>query len=305
MRKLNRIYAVLSDPERRRRYDDAQDDGFPPPVLAGAISNPVFRQSVAKIAWVAAILVSAVLLIWLAWESTPATQIHARDQITTQVYTPVPPPQPAADSTDQSSLIARLRSDLKVVTLERDAATRELGRLRGALSATESTPSNRPERTETGLPVLAMTELPLPSRFPALNNSTPSRIESPPNRKFAGFWFYAAPALGQHNKNQALYPPEYIEATIKEENGAVYGKYRARFEIVDRAISPDVNFTFTGSSSAGTQTSFPWIGAAGASGEVTLKLLSENSLRIDWHVTEPGTQQGLDSGTAILTRRIE
>jgi hypothetical protein len=194
---------------------------------------------------------------------------------------------------------------LKAVTLERDTAIRELGRLRGALSAPESPPSSRPERSETGLPVLATTELPSAARFPVVNNFTPNRIESPANRKFAGFWFYAAPVLGQHNKNQALYPPEYIEATIKEENGMIYGKYRARFEIVDRAISPDVNFTFTGSSGAGTQISFPWTGAGGATGEVTLKLLSENSLRVDWHVTEPGTQQGLDSGTAILTRRID
>ena len=33
MRKFNRIYAVLSDPERRRSYDEVLDGGFSPPVI--------------------------------------------------------------------------------------------------------------------------------------------------------------------------------------------------------------------------------------------------------------------------------
>jgi hypothetical protein len=36
-----------------------------------------------------------------------------------------------------------------------------------------------------------------------------------------------------------------------------------------------------------------------------LKLTSGNSMRIDWIATELGSQQGLGSGTAVLTRRIE
>jgi hypothetical protein len=136
-------------------------------------------------------------------------------------------------------------------------------------------------------------------------SSAPNRTEGPSKRRLAGFWFYAPPTEGQHNKNQALYPPEYIEATIKEENGMIYGKYRARFQIIDRAISPDVNFTFSGASGSGAQITFPWTGSGGAKGELTLKLVTENSLRIDWNATDLGTQQGLDAGTAILTRRIE
>jgi hypothetical protein len=120
----------------------------------------------------------------------------------------------------------------------------------------------------------------------------------------AGFWFYAKPPQGQVNKNQSLYPPEYVEATIQEDGGTVRGSLRSRFLIVDRAISPDVNFTFAGTQN-GSQSSFPWTGAAGAKGELTLKLTSENTLRIDWTANELGSQLGLNSGTAILTRRIE
>jgi curved DNA-binding protein CbpA len=304
MRKVNRIYAVLSDPERRRRYDEALDQDYPPTVILGAISDPGFRQSVAKMTWIAAVGVSAFLLVLLTWESTPGAQIHARDQNTEQNQAPSPS-QSSENSADQSFLLARLRSDLKAITLERDAAIHELGRLRGPKAPPPSPTAARSEGTESGLPVLTTTELPSTGRFPVLNNSVPNRIENQPSRKFGGFWFYTPPALGLHNKNQSLYPPEYIEATIKEENGMLSGKYRARFQIVDRAISPDVNFTFIGASSSGTQMTFPWTGSAGAKGELTLRLVSENSLRIDWNATELGSQQGLDAGTAILTRRIE
>ena len=46
MRKLNRIYAVLSDPERRRQYDEALDHECGPLVLTG----PAFRPGLMKVA---------------------------------------------------------------------------------------------------------------------------------------------------------------------------------------------------------------------------------------------------------------
>jgi hypothetical protein len=33
--------------------------------------------------------------------------------------------------------------------------------------------------------------------------------------------------------------------------------------------------------------------------------MSDNSVRIDWAASELGSQQGLASGTAVLTRRID
>jgi len=69
-------------------------------------------------------------------------------------------------------------------------------------------------------------------------------------------------------------------------------------------FSPDVNFTFTGTP-GGTTCACQWTGAGGARGDLTLKLTSENSMRVDWIAAELGSQQGLGSGTAVLTRRIE
>lgn len=307
MRKLNRIYAVLSDVERRREYDEFLEEEYGPaipedrPFLSAAV-----RRRLARGAWIAGTLGGLALLIWVTAENTPSPQNRAHEPATPAAQAATSPSAPPGAATNQTSVIAGLRSDLKAMKLERDAAVRELVRLRGTgAPESSSTVSASTETAELRLPALTMTELPSPARLPLPPIVPPSRAERPANRKLAGFWFYAPPPQGQHNKNQSLYPPEYIETTITEEGGVLHGKYRARFHIVDRAISPDVNFTFSGSSAATTPVTYMWTGVGGAKGELTLKLVADNSLRIDWNATELGSQQGLDAGTAVLTRRIE
>src|SRR5580658_1163533 len=78
MRKLNRIYDVLSDPEGRRRYDEILETDFAPPIILNAPS-PGVRRPGATLAWGAAIVLSAGLLIWLASENTPGLPSRALD----------------------------------------------------------------------------------------------------------------------------------------------------------------------------------------------------------------------------------
>ena len=61
MRKLNRIYAVLSDPQSRQRYDEVFDESFQPPIVLKAPTLDLARW-VSRLAWGAAIVVSAALL---------------------------------------------------------------------------------------------------------------------------------------------------------------------------------------------------------------------------------------------------
>lgn len=308
MRKLNRIHAVLSDPERRRRYDQRLNDDLSPPII---LSSPAPGQTrlISRMAWTAAIVVSAGLLIWLASDNAPGVQSRASDQNGTPASAyPARYTGDAGDRDPESPQILRLRSDLRTATSERDAAMQELNSLRGnpenrTRQASQSGSSWPLDGTEPK-PALTMTELPSAPGLPAPANSALPRIELPANRRVAGFWFYAKSKEGQGNKNQAVYPPEYIEATITEDGGVIHGRYRSRFQIADRAISPEVNFTFTGTSN-GPQFDCVWAGAGGAEGEVTLNLMSENSLRIDWTASQLGSQQGLSHGTAVLTRRLE
>jgi len=312
MRKLNRIYAVLSDPESRRYYDEVLDGVFSPPIILSAAPSQELKRVFARMAWTAAIVLSACVLIWLAYDNTPGVQIRASDSngvpASATPSAPAPQNQPAADRDSDTSRVFQLRSQLRAAIVERDAAITELNKLRGTpeirtRQALQSGGSWPLEGTEPR-PALTMTELPAAPKLPVLSAAPLPRIERPAIRQLAGFWFYAKPAEGQSNKNQSLYLPEYIEATITDENGTIHGRYRSRFVIADRAISPDVNFTFSGTAS-GTQCNCQWTGAGGARGELTLKLTSENSMRVDWIAGELGSQQGLASGTAVLTRRIE
>jgi curved DNA-binding protein CbpA len=308
MRKLNRIYSVLSDPDRRRRYDETLDeDDLPATIIINTSANPNLGRLVGRIAWIAAILVSAGLLVWLASEIVPAPPSRSHDQTTASYDPTAATGQPRDSGQNDKNEIQRLRSSLQALTVERDAAVRELTRLRGSSSTPSSAPTAGSTPVDTGernpAPV-TLTELPSPVKLPPPPSPAPARVEPVVNRHLAGFWFYTKPPRGQVNTNTAFYPPEYIEATITEENGIMRGKYRSRFQIVDRAISPDVNFTFSGTVK-GTTVTCPWTGPGGAKGEITLTLTSGNAMRVDWTASELGNQQGLVSGTAILTRRID
>jgi curved DNA-binding protein CbpA len=310
MRKLNRIYAVLSDPESRRSYDDVLDGGFSPPVILNSSPSPELSRLISRMAWAAAIVVSAGLLAWLAYDNTPGASIRTSDpnaaMATTLASAPTSLSKPGGDGDSDASRVFQLRSELRAAIVERDAVISELNKLRGtsdihARQGSQSGSSWPLDGAGPG-PAVTMTELPTAPKLPAI--APLSRIERPATQHFGGFWFYAKPVEGQTNKNRSLYLPEYIEANIVEENGMIHGRYRSRFVIADRAISPDVNFAFSGTT-GGTQCNCQWTGGGGAHGDLTLKLTSENSMRIDWIATELGSQQGLGSGTAVLTRRIE
>jgi hypothetical protein len=125
---------------------------------------------------------------------------------------------------------------------------------------------------------------------------------APPEQlAYAGTWFYARSRMAELS---ALYLPEYIEAVIVEEAGVLRGRYQARYKVADRAISPDVRFQFSGPARSEAPR-LTWTGGGGAKGEVRLKLLSSNSLEVDWTASRLGASLGLSSGTAVLTRRQE
>jgi len=356
MRKMNRIYEVLSDAERRRRYDETlEEEKFPTIIVNAAADNPNFRLLIGRFAWIGAVLVSAALLIWLASSQNNSSLSRARDSFAA-FYDPSASSANPRESLPGDSEIQRLRSNLRTMTVERDAAIRELNKLRSAASPfLPELPAAAPESSQ---PVTTLTELPSPAKTstpvnaapaanvaPAVNPPpvvsaappppvspappvksnplpvttppanpvqtvkltppvTPARVEPVANRHLSGSWYYVRPANGQQNSNRALYVPEFIEATVTEENGTVRGKYRSRFVVPDRSISPDVNFSFSGVVNGSTATC-PWTGAGGAMGEVTLTLLPNNSMRIDWTASQMGKQQGLASGTAVLTRKVE
>jgi hypothetical protein len=126
------------------------------------------------------------------------------------------------------------------------------------------------------------------------------RVPSREDHGFGGEWFYARPA--KRTDSGGLYPPEYIDVEISETRGNVKGKYSAKYAVADRPISPFVFFEFAGSARP-PSANLKWSGSGGTVGHVRLTLLSARLLRVDWSTDQPGEEEGLISGTAILLRR--
>ncbi|MDQ2898918.1 MAG: J domain-containing protein [Acidobacteriota bacterium] len=333
LKRINYVHQVLSDSEKRRRYDaESAASERPVPLIFHAPPPPPPPRSYrGTVAWVVAALLCGALISWLInresfssfpeyAESVPASPRNSEPEKTATPASLTSTLQAAQDTGAAQRQIATLRGQLRASDEERATLLQELVRLRAeSKGKRKATPADAANRSDE--PSLTATVLPPPS-LPALNVSRneslaverkPDREIQPaaaprvpdesPRHRFSGVWFYAKPRLQKFKK--AFYPPEYIEANIVEENGAIHGRYRARYQVTDRAISPDVNFEFDGKANGGASASLPWSGGGGAKGEVQLKLISETSLEVVWSATQLGRTLGLAAGSAVLVRRVE
>jgi curved DNA-binding protein CbpA len=326
LRRVNRIYAVLSDPERRRRYDELLEEDFrPPTIIYSPVTGISAKQLISRFVWAGAAILGVALVIWIATDQ-PSVPVYSGEhsvvsarQPASSVATSAPPDsEPVAAPESPQGIqdeVSILRTQLRAMRQQRDQARQEVARLSGGKQpadevggvelATAPAVQAAPVNSGPAAAELAPPHIAPQTPKPALASMGPAfRTVKPPGsdpHQFAGFWYFAR-GNGQRPRN--LYPPEFIEATLTESNGVVHGKYRSRYQIVDRAISPDVNFEFSGSPSGGAINCI-WSGAGGAKGQLTVRMTGENDLRVDWSATEIGSVQGLASGTAVLTRRIE
>jgi hypothetical protein len=135
-------------------------------------------------------------------------------------------------------------------------------------------------------------------RTPAAGAGEPAPGEDP--SVLSGDWFFVPAA----ETGKDGYPPEYIELRLSENEGVMRGRYRARYRVTDRAISPNVTFQFEGHIAADGGV-LPWRGPGGAQGEITLRLLANGNLEVAWEAGHLGEELELISGTATLVRKRE
>ena len=265
MKRVNEMHAVLSDPRRRREYDDQ----LPPP----------FRRYREQAGWIAAAVVA---LVWMA--SSVQSSSSPAAQSTPRISAAAASGQEAKPASPRTPVVSRRRRPPP----EREASESE--RKFEELSR---------ESGERGQPTLdappPVTPLPIAPLAPL---ATIERTVPEP-KGLAGRWFYPRPSRAPATRD--LYPPEYIEAAILEDAGTLRGRYRSRYKVADRAISPEVNFRFEGAAT-GDAASLPWAGDGGSRGEVRLRLVSSDSIEVRWFATELGNHLGLASGTAVLVR---
>jgi hypothetical protein len=280
MRRINRAYAVLSDPERRRQYDEPvhEPERVAPLVIRTPNAVVVRTQlQMAPLLWIGAAVLSLGAIIWLASQGQLSTgPIRA-------VKTSTAEPRPQEQHANSDLPPARTRVDAPVPPP----------------SVSEAQRAPEPEQTAVPVPQI---EAPPPAVAPAFKTPqlpAPELARLPPNH-FGGFW--ALPHEKNYQRQSGKYPPQFIEATITEHEGLIHGKYRARYYVSDRPISPNVNFEFEGTPEGGVA-KLPWHGEGGSVGILDIKLLSAEEMEVVWRATDFGQVLGLASGTAVLMRR--
>lgn len=291
MRRVNAIYEVLSDPARRRMYDLQL---AAPPVLQKSDPRP---PSYRNWFWLGG-TVLAIFGIWAILQSQAAQKVVVeRPQqaaATTELRAAGPAPMRPEDSRTNSEQIRQLANEtrelrhmLRQVIAERDQAQARLSSLRSS-----------PAIAAANLPSTAAAGGASESEDRSGAHPAPAGVQ-PQRRRLAGTWIYVP--SGRPSPND-LYPAEYIEMVIGEQDNVVWGRYRARYRVTDRALSPEVEFRFEGRAGAER---FAWTGNGGAKGELQLKQLSETAMSVDWFTSQFGRQLSLSSGTAVLVRRAD
>lgn len=288
MKRLNSICDTLTHPERRRAYDAFLRAPAPPPAV------PAIQRNLLAAWALATLLTGAITAIVLASSGQMIQPVTTpiRSAANDGACTPAPQPRPASDATTAS-----LRNQLRQTQRERDLLMSKLHETERRLIDQATSATQVPAPPELGASPLSVTSLrpPLPTASPPILQEP-----RPTHRGMAGTWYYVRSQADQLRRHQ--YPPEFIEAVIEDNHGAIRGRYRARYRVPDRAISPEVSFQFDGPA-AHDSARLAWHGPGGAKGDLQLRLVSENTLEIGWAASELGKHLGLASGTAILIRR--
>jgi curved DNA-binding protein CbpA len=280
MKRVSRAHAVLSDRERRRRYDATlTGDGVDATRAPADAKRSVGRwraRALITIGWLICAFAGVVGIGW--YFSQPAGESLQPAQASAPPVTPATstrsapasiPAAPAVDAADTSPDLEALRSELAAAKIARDRAldqtvlqAKELDFLTGRIL-------NAPHGPLYGL------------------------------NRFSGVW--VLPPY-RTTPSASAFTPQSVDLIMSEHQGALEGRYRARYPGMGVPEPPMVRFYFEGNCQ-GDMANAAWTGDGGSKGEIQLKLTSDNTLQLVWSVTEPGNQTGPATGTLALVRK--
>jgi curved DNA-binding protein CbpA len=310
MKRLNGVYETLVNAESRMAYDASlrvvplmvhplEEEIAPAPEKPTCMDFLRWLKGPAG-AWTGAGVLGLLLLLWALPDTGRFPEEKGKFGVRREAdATVTATPARHQEVRIPDAQLSQLRQRLAEMQRERNEAltrvqmlSQELAELRKRPPPADPTPAAESMAT-VALPTVPQ------SPEPSAPRPIVARTET---RSIVGHWYFTKSAATPSWRD--LYPPEYIEAVIQEDSGILRGRYRARYRVPDRAISPEVAFEFSGKG-RGDAARLSWLGEGGARGEVRIQLLTENTLEIAWVTSELGKVQGLGSGRAILVRRAE
>jgi hypothetical protein len=307
MRRLNEMLTVLTDPQKRRQYDESLSsspkaalDWAPPPPVPPAYGYQLAHFGLRHWFWVLIGLAVVGVGLWCMEQTAPeAAQVVPKHNGAVPVGPGAGPPlQPPAN-------VIKPVTPHAASAAPRQAPPSDARRAAvGDGAAVEPGPPE-PSRSFPAkelLPPNAIAAAEPPRAAPEAARMGPSSSVSSANEvSFAGNWFYAPEIASKADPN--LYPATYVEFLLAEENGSLVGSYRAKYRVPDQAISPEVQFRVQGKSPSGKSCKLTWTSDDGAQGEAELTLRSSNQMNVTWWTTVFGRRAALSSGMAVLIRQ--
>jgi hypothetical protein len=88
---------------------------------------------------------------------------------------------------------------------------------------------------------------------------------------------------------------------IYKASGELRGVYHARYEVEDHPVDPDVDFLLSGGD--GEAKRFNWESPNGSKGTMSIKRLTDSTIKVEWETKVYSEQHVLTSGIATLSKR--
>ena len=295
MIRLNEILATLADPQKRRKYDESligQKLAVPAAVTPPPPA-PTLRLH-RHLPWILACCILVGAGFWYLRSNESGEPVVLGRSVQPAQTLPIVKTPPASGN------------ELPKKSLPRPKPSPPPADFKSVASSAPSQPVISvpgPGEPVASVPPAAMKTAGFPAQvaqtIPETPAPSPASVVHPAT--FAGHWFYAP---GSHDsQTPGMYPPEFIEFFLSEEQGVLSGKYWARYRIPDRAVSPEVQFRVSGASQKGDATTITWASHDDARGQMKIVLRESNSMEVTWWTTALGRQTALTSGTAVLVRQ--